>query len=258
MCVLQTQGPCCVGCDARQRFRHREAEERAGHVCHQQQAQRWRSARVVVGGHGHGHARGAQGCDRWQVCVAQCVVSPGQQHGHRACRAHGVYARLGQVFDVVARQGAVARGQRRTAHVGQLLSMQLHGQTQRLGRLEDLLGFGQRKRDVFTEHIDRVHQALRVQRRQHLFTDQVDVVLAAPGVFGWQGMGAQKRGAHSHTVVATQAAGHAQLLGLVRQAQAIARLDFDGANPVGQQLLQAGRGHGIELFFAGIACGLDR
>ena len=100
------------------------------------------------------------------------------------------------MFDVVARQRAETRRQRRAAHVRQLLGMQLDRQAQRLRRLEHLLGLGKREADGFAKHVHRIHQAFGSERGHHLFTHQTDVVVAAPGVFGWQRMRAQKRGAH--------------------------------------------------------------
>jgi hypothetical protein len=222
MRVLQAQCAGGVTGDAVQRLGHGQPEQRAGHVGHQQQAQGGRGARVVVGADRHGHTGFAQGGNGWQVGVAQRVVGTGQQHGHRACGLHGRNALCTQVFDVVARQCAVARCQGRATHVGKLLGMQLDGQAQRLGGLEHLLGFGQREADALAKHVHGIDQTLSGQGGQHLVAHQVDVSLAASGVFGGQGVCAQEGGAHGHAKQLPQAAGHAQLLAFVRQRQAVA------------------------------------
>ena len=90
-----------------------------------------------------------------------------------------------------------------------------------------------------------------MQRGQHLLAQVVDVVLAAPGVFRRQGVGAQKGGAHRDALLAPQAARHAQLFALMLQGQAVAGLDFDGAHALGHQRLQAWQGAGVERVFAG-------
>ena len=133
--------------------------------------------------------------------------------------------------------------------------MQLDGQAQAACGLEDLLGLGQREGDALAEHIDRIDQALGRQRGQHGAGDEVDVVLAAPCVLGRQRMRAQEGGAHGHAQGLAQAPGHAQLLALVLQRQAVARLDLDGADALVQQLLQARQGLGEQLVLAGLARG---
>ena len=190
--------------------------------------------------------------------VAQRVVGARQQHGHGACGLHGGNATLRQMLDVVARQRAVAGRQRRAAHVRQLLGMQLDGDAELLRRPEDLLGLGQREGDALAEHIHRIHQPFGGQRGQHVVADEVDVVLAAPCVFGRQGVRAQKSGAHRHPKHLAQAARHAQLLAFVLQRQAVAGFDLDGAHALGQQGLQARHGLGKKLVFRRRTRGLDR
>ena len=211
----------------------------------------------MVGGHGHGHAGFAQLRDGRQVRVAQRVVGAGQQHGHGAGGLHGGDAVLRQVLDVVARQRTVARGQGRAAHVRELLGMQFDGDAELLRSLKHLLRFGQREGNAFAEHVHRIDQAFGRERGQHLVADQVGVVLAAAGVFGRQRMRAEEGGAHRDAEGCAQAAGHAQLLALVLQRQAVAGLDLDGADAFVEQGLQAGSCEGKEFVLGRLARGLD-
>ncbi len=146
------------------------------------------------------------------------------------------------MLDVVARQRAVARSEPGAIHVGELLGMQLDGQAQRLGGLEDLLGLGQAEGDALAEHVHRVHQAFFGQRGKHLAADQIDVVLAAAGVFRWQRMRAQEGGAHGDAAGLAQPPRGAQLLALVLQRQAVAGFDLDGAHALVQQRLKPRQG----------------
>ena len=158
---------------------------------------------------------------------------------------------------MVAAQCAVTGRQRCAAHVGQLLGMQFDGQAQRLGGLEHLLGFGQREADALAKHVHGIDQALSGQGGQHLVAHQVDVSLAASGVFGGQGVCTQEGSAHGHAKQLPQAAGHAQLLAFMRQRQAVARLDFDGTHAFVQQCLQTRGGLGQQRVLGGLARGLD-
>ena len=188
--------------------------------------------RVLEIGFGNGEAlrfaaRRGQGRKGGQVCVPQRVVGARQQHGHGASGLHGGDAVGRQVFDVVARQRTVARGQCRAPHVGQLLRMQLDGNAQLLRGLEHLLGLRQREGNAFAEHIHGIDKTFGRQRRQHLVANKVGVVLATSrfsSVFGRQRMRAEEGGAHRSAQRLAQAAGDAQLLAFMLQCQAIAGL----------------------------------
>ena len=88
--------------------------------------------------------------------------------------------------------------------------------------------------------------------------DEVDVVAAASRVLGRQRMGAEEGGAHRHAVGLAEAPRHAQLLALVFEREAVAGLDLDGADAVGQQLFEPRRGLREERVFVGLARGAHR
>jgi hypothetical protein len=120
------------------------------------------------------------------------------------------------------------------------LPVKLHaGQAEFARGAEHALGLGQRERDALAEHVDRVDQPFGGQHGQHLAADQVDVVAAAAFVLGRQRVRAEERRAHGHAEGAREPARHPQLLALVLERQAVAGLDLDGADALGQQRRQA-------------------
>ena len=253
---LQAQRLRRVHGDAGQRLGHRQLEQRAGHVDHQQQAQAGRGAGVVVGADGHRHTRLAQRVNGRQVRVAQRVIGAGQQHGHAAGGLHRRDAARAEVLQVVARQRAVFGRQCGAVHVAELLGMQLDGQAHHLGRLEDALGLRPREADALAKHIDGIDQPFARQLGHHAIANLVDVAVGAALELGRQRVGAKKGGLHRHAEVAPQPPRHAQLLALVLCGQAVTALDLDGAHAFGQQGLQARRGGGKQLVLAGLARGL--
>ena len=94
----------------------------------------------------------------------------------------------------------------------------LTGRPSALRGLEHALGLRQRERDALAEHVDRVDQSFGRQRRQHLVADEVDVVVAAPGVFGRQRVRAEEGRAHGDAMRVAEPARDAQLLALVSRA----------------------------------------
>ena len=109
-----------------------QPEQRRGHVHRQQQRGERRGAGIAVGGDGDRHAVLAEQVDRRLLRLAEEVEGAGQQHGDRAGLGHRGRARLVGVFEVVGRQRAVARRQRRAAEVGELVGVQLDRQARRL------------------------------------------------------------------------------------------------------------------------------
>ena len=99
------------------------------------------------------------------------------------------------VFEMVGRQRAEARGERRAAEVGELVGMQLDRQAERLRRVEDARDLLGREGDALAEAVDGVGQPFGGDGRQHLVDDQVDIgVLVALG-FRRQRMRAEEGGA---------------------------------------------------------------
>ena len=211
----------------------------------------------MVGGNGDRHASVAQRLHRWQLGVAQKVVSTGQQQRHAAVLLHGLDAAVRQVFQVVAAQGPVTRCQGRAALVTELLGMQFDGQAQGLRGLEDAFGLGRCEADVFAESVHRVDQACRVLRGQPL-AGVVDVGVGAAAVLGRQRVGRQRGGANGDGQVASDAPRHAQAACFVFGAQAIAGLDFQRGDALGHQHPGALGGTGVEAVVAGGACGRHR
>ncbi len=74
-----------------------------------------------------------------------------------------------QIFEMIGRQRAVGGGELRAAEIGKLLGMQLDGQAERLGLVEDAGDLVRREGDAFAEAVDRVDQAFGMR------------LLAAPG-----------------------------------------------------------------------------
>lgn len=220
--------------EAGQGFFRRQAEQGAGHVHHQERRQGGRGAGVVVGGQGDGHARGAQRGHRRQVGVAQEVVGPRQQHGHRAGRGQGLHAGVVQVLQMVAAQALVAAGQGGAAAVAQLLGMQLDRQAQGAGAAEQAVDLRGAEGDVLAEAVHRVHQALGLPAGQPV-AQGLDVVVGPTGELRRQGVGTQGGGAHRHRQPLAHGPRHPQAAGLVGLAQAVAGLDLHRGHAFAQQ-----------------------
>ena len=88
------------------------------------------------------------------------------------------------------------RRERRAAHVGQLVGVQLDAQAVRARRGEHALRLRRREADRFAERIDGVGGTGRGDRGDHVAADVVDVVVGASGELRRQRMRGEQRRAH--------------------------------------------------------------
>ena len=234
--LMAAQRPRGFAGEAGDAFVHGHAEQGGGHVHRQQRAGQRRGAGVAVGGQRQWHAGFAQLRDRRHGGVAGEVERARQQHRDGAGGAHRGDAGRIQMLDVVGRQRAMLRGQFGTVLVAHLLGVDLQRQPVRTGRLEYLRGLFAGEGDVLAEHVHRFGQAFGGDGRDHYFADLVDVVLRLAS--RRHRVRAEEGGHDFDLAQLLQLFGHAQLLALVVQGQAVAGLDLDGGHAFAQHRVQ--------------------
>ena len=152
----------------------------------------------------------------------QAVIRRGKQHRDRSRAAHCFDIGFDGVFQMIRGKRAVARRELRAADVGQLLRVHLDRQAQARGRLEQALALRHGKRDVLAKHVDRVHQPLPGQRRQHVRANQFDIFLWTAAIFRRQRVRAEESRVDRDRQFAAEPARHAQHFRFGRRIQAVA------------------------------------
>ncbi len=97
---------------------------------------------------------------------------------------------------MIRRQRVPFRRQGRTAAVAELIGMQLHRQSVIPRHLENSGHLRGGKGEGFAVGIDGVGQARRGNRRQHFFTDEIDIAVRVPGVLRRHAVRAQESRDH--------------------------------------------------------------
>ena len=114
-----------------------------------------------------------------------------------------------------------------------------------------------READGVAERIHRIHQALRLLRGQPR-AHGVDIGISAAFVFRWQGMRAQRCGAHREGQLAAQAPRHSQAACFVRFAQSVAGFDLQARHTFGHQSTRTDGGGGEQFVIGCSTCGRHR
>ena len=122
--------------------------------------------------------------------------------------------------------------------------MELDGQAQGLGHLEDPAGFVDREGDALAEGVDRIGELGPGHGGEDLIADEVEVAGAVVLELRRQGMGAEIGGHHVHRAPLGELARHLQHLHLGVAVQPVAGLDLDGGDALGQQRVQPPQGGG--------------
>jgi hypothetical protein len=112
--------------------------------------------------------------------------------------------------------------------------VQLHRQAEFARGLEHAPRLRRTEADAFAEGIDRIHQTLRVQLAQPP-AGGLHVVIGAAGIFGRHGMRAEEGGAHIHAELRADPARHRSMRASLSEVEAVAGLDLDRADAIGEQ-----------------------
>ena len=140
--------------------------------------------------------------------LADEVVGAGQQHGDRAGRGHRRHAGLVGIFEMIGRQRAEARGERRAVQVGELVGVQLHRQAEaRPPRRTRARSAPARTRCLRRSASTASARPGRGDRRQHLVADAVDIGVARCAHLGRQRMRAEEGGDDARPRAARRARG---------------------------------------------------
>ncbi len=174
--------------------------------------------------------------DRRHQGVAGEVEGAGQQHRDGAGGGHGGHAGGVEVFDVVCRQCAEARGQFGAVLVAQLFGVDLDRQPVLRAAANSCAACACESRysqNTSTASARPCAATAGIMRSQ----DFVDMRLRLRA--RRHRMGAQEGGHHLDRAQLAQRAGYAQLPALVFQGEAVAGFDFDRGHALGQHGVQA-------------------
>src|ERR1700678_3445758 len=98
------------------------------------------------------------------------------------------------MLEMIGGSGAVTAGQMRSAAVGELLGVHLHGQSKLRGFLVYLLALSDSEADALAKYVHAVDQAFVRQRGQHFITNHANVIVGTARELGRQSMRPQKSG----------------------------------------------------------------
>ena len=218
----------------------RQAEQRRGHVHGEQQRGERRGAGIAVGGDRDRHAVPAEQLDRRLLRLAQEIEGAGQQHRHGAGLGHRGGAGLVGVFQVVGGERAEARGERRAAEVGELVGVQLHRQAEPLAPPRTRAPSAPALKAMPShEGVDGVGQPLA--RRSPAASRRRRARCRRPCRRRPRAAGRARRGRSSTTATGrtlAETAGGAQLARLRLGIEAVARLDLDRGDALGDQRVE--------------------
>ena len=176
----------------------------------------------------------------------QGVERSRKEHRDRPRLRERAYPILPGVLQVVGGERSVPRGKTRPAEVGKLVGVKLHGQSEGACAPENAIDLGRAEGDPLAEAVHRVRQALRMSGLQRGQAHLVDVGVGAARVLRWDGVGAEEARAHPDRPLAGDAARGTQHRELGVDVEAVAGLDLDGRDPLGDQRIDAGEGAGEE------------
>ena len=143
---------------------------------------------------------------------------------------------------MVGGQRAEFGRERRAAHVGKLLGVELDRQAMGARRLEHTADLPAVEGDGLAEPVDRVGEAGGGDPGDHLLANKIDVAVGVAVILGGDGMGAEEGGADRHVAERGQAARRREHPRLGLGGQAVPRLDLDGRQSLGEQGIQARQG----------------
>ena len=146
-------------------------------------------------------------------------------------------------------------GERGALQVGELLRMQLDRQALRAGGFKHTAGLRRGEPNPLAEGVDGVGQTLGGDGRDHLEADEVDVTIGVARELGRQSVGAKEGRDDADVPQLAQAARGAKRLQFMLKREAVAGLDLDGGDALGDQGVEAGQGLGDKLVFGGCARG---
>ena len=132
------------------------------------------------------------------------------------------------------------------AEIGVLVGVEFYPQAVGRGLVEQAVHLGVAETHLVAEAVDLVDDALAHRLGQHLVAHEVDVVVAAAGIFGRETVGAEISRHHRDRQVAAQRARDAHQAKLGVAVEAGARLAFDRGDAIGDQPAHAGAAGGIE------------
>src|SRR5581483_4090144 len=109
--------------------------------------------------------------DRGLALLRQTEEGHGQEyrHGARGSQRRGLLGR--RMLQMVAGEGAAARSEKAAAQIRELLGMHLHRHAQMAGSVKENRRLFDAESYVFTEDVNRIHQAFSMKRWQPLPRD---------------------------------------------------------------------------------------
>ncbi len=128
------------------------------------------------------------------LLLAEVIEGAGEQDGDRAGGGDGGNAVVIEIFDVVDRQGPIARGELGATEIGELLGVKFDGEPEGFGGLEDLFGLCNREGDALAKRIDCVRQILPGRGWKRPTANEIHIASAIFLELLRKGMGAEEGG----------------------------------------------------------------